>query len=64
MKIESVHYQIDWSKFRRGYSFFVPCIDHKMAKRNIETIAKRLQMTVLTRVEINDGVKGLRVWWL
>jgi hypothetical protein len=62
MKIETVSYQIDWSKFHKGYSFFVPCVDHKAARQTLQTVSKRLQMEVVTKVVIVDGVKGLRVW--
>ncbi len=62
MKIETVIYNIDWSKFRPGYSFFVPCIDHKEALAEIRRVTKRLGIEVVTKVVIQDGVKGLRVW--
>ena len=62
MKIETVTYRIDWAKFRRGYSFFVPCIDDKAARQTILAISKRLKMPVVTKIVIAEGVKGLRVW--
>ena len=62
MKIETVTYRIDWAKFRRGYSFFVPCIDAKAARKEIATICKRLKIPVATKLIIHDGIKGLRVW--
>jgi len=62
MKIANVLYQLNWSKFRRGYSFFVPCIDSSEAKKDIRAIAKRLKMEILMKVVIEDGIKGLRVW--
>ena len=62
MKVETVSYQIDWSRFRVGYSFFVPCIDHRAAKRSILATTRRLGITVLTQVVIVEGIKGLRVW--
>jgi hypothetical protein len=62
MKIETVTYRIDWSKFRRGHSFFVPCIDEKAARQTIAAISKRLKMATVTKVVIEDGIKGLRVW--
>jgi hypothetical protein len=62
MKIETVTYTVDWSRFRKGYSFFVPCIDHRAAREEIATISKRLGMDTLSKVEITDGIKGLRVW--
>jgi hypothetical protein len=62
MKIESVTYQLDWSKFRRGQSFFVPCIDHEKAKNTVYAVAKRLGVSIEIRVVIEEGIKGLRVW--
>lgn len=62
MRIETVSYQINWRNFKKGYSFFVPCIDTQAAKEEIARVMKRLKMEVVTRVEIHEGVKGLRVW--
>jgi len=62
MKIETVTYRLDWAKFRKGYSFFVPCIDTKEARTTIAAISNRLKMDIVTKVVIEDGVKGLRVW--
>ena len=55
-------FEIDWAKFRKGYSFFVPCIDPEAARASLATVTKRLKIGVLTRVVVEDGVKGLRVW--
>lgn len=62
MKIETVSYQINWAKFRRGYSFFVPCIDHRAARNTLAIVTKRLKIGTLTKLVIEEGVKGLRVW--
>lgn len=62
MRIESVSYRINWSKFRRGMSFFVPCIDTKTGKAEVARVAKRLKIPLITKVVIEDGIKGLRVW--
>lgn len=62
MKVNSVTYQMDWSKFRKGYSFFVPCVDHVAAKEEVTRVTKRLGMMIETKVVIEEGVKGLRVW--
>jgi hypothetical protein len=62
MRIETVAYQIEWKKFRKGYSFFVPCIDEKAAREELNRVAKRLKMDIVTKVVLLDGIKGLRVW--
>jgi hypothetical protein len=62
MKIETITYRINWAKFRRGQSIFVPCIDDKAARQTIAAITNRLKITVVTKIVIAEGVKGLRVW--
>jgi hypothetical protein len=62
MKIETLTYEIKWAKFRKGYSFFIPCIDHKTARKVLKSVTKRLQINIVTKVVIQDGIKGLRVW--
>lgn len=62
MKIETVNYQINWRSFKKGCSFFVPCIDAAAAREEVDRTMRRLKMKVVSRVEILDGVKGLRVW--
>lgn len=62
MKIENVRYEIDWAKFRRGYSFFIPCIDVLEARHVIERVTDRLKIKIITQVVVEDGIKGLRVW--
>lgn len=62
MLIENVRYRLDWAKFRKGHSFFVPCIDTFEARAELEMIAKRLGMKIVTQVVVQDGIKGLRVW--
>lgn len=62
MKIETVSYKINWRQFKKGYSFFVPCIDHVEARAEVARTMKRLKIPVVTKLVIEDGIKGLRVW--
>jgi hypothetical protein len=62
MKIETVSYQLDWGKFRVGQSVFVPCIDHVAARKTLAVVTKRLKISIVTKVVIVDGIKGLRIW--
>lgn len=62
MRIETVSYTINWRKMRKGQSFFVPCINVKEARRTLEQVAERLDLSLISKVVIVDGVKGLRVW--
>ena len=56
MIIEQVQYEIYWSEFKRGSSFFVPCLDTVQAKRTILEVTKRLKYKVLLPLLRNSGV--------
>lgn len=62
MQVEKVSYQIDWRKFKRGTSFFIPCLNPREAKREILRTTNRLRLNVLIKVVIEEGIRGLRVW--
>jgi len=62
MLIEQVSYNINWRNFKRGASFFIPCIDTANAKKEIKRVTKRLKIQVISKTSIEEGVKGLRVW--
>jgi hypothetical protein len=62
MRIEQIPYTINWKKFYRGYSVFIPCIDPKKARAEINAVADRLDLEFVTKIVIEEGVKGLRVW--
>jgi hypothetical protein len=62
MQIESVRYQINWERFKPGRSFFIPCLNPPEALKEILRVTKRLKLHVVTKVVIEDGVQGLRIW--
>ena len=62
MKIEKVTYEINWKKFKRGYSFFIPCLNTTQTKTDITDVTARLRYKTVTKVVIEDGVRGVRVW--
>lgn len=62
MKIEGIEYEINWKKFLVGSSFFIPCLDPTKAKKQILQKTSRLKYDVATKVTIEDGVRGVRVW--
>ena len=64
MQVEKVSYQINWKKFKRGYSFFIPCLDPKSARKEIKEVTDRLKYKILTKAVIEEGVRCLRVWRL
>jgi hypothetical protein len=62
MLVEKVSYQVNWKKFRKGGSFFIPCLDPPEAKKEIVLTTQRLRYNILTKVVIEEGVRGLRIW--
>jgi len=62
MLVEKVSYQVNWKKFKKGGSFFIPCLDPSEAKKEIARTTQRLRYDILTKVVIEEGVRGLRVW--
>jgi hypothetical protein len=62
MQIEKVDYQINWKKFKRGWSFFIPCLKPVSAKQVLLAETKRLKYKVVTKVTLEGGVQGIRIW--
>jgi hypothetical protein len=62
MRVHGLSFEIDWSKFKPGRTFFIPCLDLETAKKEIIDVTKRLKYSVEMRGVIENGVKGLRVW--
>lgn len=64
MRIEGITYQINWKAFKRGTSFFIPCLDADAALKEIRRNTKRLKYSVVSKVVIEDNVRGVRTWKL
>jgi hypothetical protein len=64
MLVESISYQINWKAFKKGTSIFVPCLNPRGALEDIMSTMKRLKVKVVTKVVIQDGVRGVRIWRL
>ncbi len=62
MRVENVSYRINWSAFKAGASIFIPCLNPKIALVEINKVMKRLRYKVVTRIVIEDGVQGVRIW--
>ena len=62
MKIEGVSYDINWRTFKKGASMFFPCLDVRRAKTQLLVVTDRMQIKVLVKPIIVEGIRGLRVW--
>lgn len=45
-----------------GASFFVPCLDIQLAKRQALDIGRQAGYTFLAKARIEGGMQGIRVW--
>ena len=64
MVVEKVKYDVNWRLFKRGYSFFIPCLNCSKAKKEVRETTNRLKLEILIKVVIVEGVQGLRIWRL
>jgi len=62
MRVNGVNYEIDWTKFKVGRSFFVPCLDAAEAKNVVKATMERFGFEVKVKLVIEDGFRGLRIW--
>jgi hypothetical protein len=62
MQVNGVNYEVDWTKFRAGRSFFVPCLDVEEARTVVKNTMDRLGFEVKVKLVVEDGFRGLRIW--
>jgi hypothetical protein len=62
MKIHGISFNIDWAAFKPGRTFFIPCLDLDLAKKETKLVTKRLGYSVEMKGVIENGIRGLRVW--
>lgn len=62
MNVSGLSLLIQWNKFYPGTSFFIPCVDRREVEKFVRSECKLLQIKVITKQVIEDGVYGLRVW--
>jgi len=59
---DTVKIIVQWDKMVVGASVFVPCIDTEKAKQQLEKVAELKSWQVATRVRIESGIFGVRMW--
>ena len=62
MRVEGVNYTVNWRAFKRGTSIFIPCLDPPRARAEIKAVLHRLRIKALLKVQIHEGIRGLRIW--
>jgi hypothetical protein len=64
MKVNGVSFDVDWTKFKVGWSFFVPCLYADQGKEEVRRVCRRLGYRIAVKAVIEKGVRGLRIWRL
>ena len=54
MRVNGINYEIDWTKFKKGRSFFVPCLDADEAKSVVNTTMERLGFEVKVKLVLEN----------
>jgi hypothetical protein len=62
MKVEALTYNVNWRNFKRGHSFFIPCINTSAAKKDILAVVRKQKFDIVMKVVIEENVRGVRVW--
>jgi hypothetical protein len=62
MQVNGVNYEVDWTKFKVGKSFFVLCLDAEEARTVVKNTMDRLGFKVKVKLVVEDGFRGLRIW--
>lgn len=59
---DGVDIKVNWRKFVPGTSIFIPCINTRLAVRQLLKAAKIENSDVEVRVCVESGRYGVRVW--
>lgn len=62
MIVEKISYELDWKAFKRGTSFFVPCLGGRKTKNEVKAYFANHNINTVSKLVIENGIKGLRVW--
>ena len=62
MRVNQLIYNVDWTKFKVGWSFFIPCLRTEEGKQEVLAVTNRFGYKVAIKVVIKNGVRGLRIW--
>lgn len=59
---DQVKIVVDWDKMVVGASVFIPCINNVKARKQLLDIAQRKNWQIETRVRVENGMFGVRMW--
>ena len=53
---------VDWDLMKVGHSIFIPCINVKLAIKQVRKIFERKGWKLRSKVCIEHNILGLRIW--
>tara|TARA_X000001388_G_scaffold76027_3_gene72238 strand:- start:792 stop:1007 length:216 start_codon:yes stop_codon:yes gene_type:complete len=59
---DGVRIIVDWDSMKTGMSVFILCVNTEKAVKQIKNIMQSKKWKVETRVVIEDGKLGVRIW--
>jgi|TARA_R100001015_G_C4503855_1_gene77568 ethanolamine ammonia-lyase small subunit len=59
---DGVRIIVDWDSIKTGMSVFILCVNTEKAIKQIKNIVQSKRWKVETRVVIEDGKLGVRIW--
>jgi adenosine deaminase len=59
---DGVKISVSWDDMLVSTSIFVPCINTEEAKKQVKQVFLDKKWSFLTRISIENGFLGLRVW--
>ena len=59
---DGVRIIVDWDSMKTGMSVFILCVNTEKAVKQIKNIVQNKRWKVETRVVIEDGKLGVRIW--
>lgn len=59
---DGVRIVVNWQRMLVGYSVFVPCINARVAREQVNEIFKRKKWKYKAKTTIENGKLGVRIW--
>jgi len=64
MQIHGIQFEVLWDEFKLYSSFFIPCLDVKLARKIIRENCRRKKFKVRIKTVTENKLRGVRVWRL
>jgi len=62
IEAEGQKHYIEWSKFKVGSSFFIPCLESEELRKEIKRKARQAHVGIKMKLQTENKIQGLRVW--